>query len=85
MACGRREKLHLLGPGDRGQMVDGHTGCGPSNCACPGPAALDRLVLFLIHTYIHAAMTPITPRVEWDRVSHSAVSVWSTVTGLTPI
>ena len=43
------------GPAIEGRCVDGHTGCGPSNCACPGPAALDRLVLFLIHTYIHAA------------------------------
>ena len=53
------------GPAIEGRCVDGHTECGPSNCACSGPAALDRLVLFLIHTrnsdttkiihtYIHA-------------------------------
>ena len=49
------DRLHVL-PLEgaiEGRGVDGHTGCGPSDCARPGPAALDRLVLFLIHTYRH--------------------------------
>jgi hypothetical protein len=43
----------LTSPAHKGQVVDGHHTCDPSNCVRRGLAALGRRVLFLISTYIH--------------------------------